>query len=239
MVESRGASGDRIGHPLLAGRGVDGFRIDVVHRLAKDPQLRDNPPAVASARLHVAHPTERQPHGRRGGRRRSGALAALLRRDRRRAPPPLQFRPARATLAGRWGRSIVTRRFRRTLARLHRWQPRRVTPCDPLRRRRRPPGRWRRPPRGGAQLRRSAAAGYWSRPPRPMHAPSTSPPSSCVPRRGWSSRWAAMPRERQLRHLGPFSDWPRRRPAPGAGLPPRIRRGANCALAELIPVGDE
>jgi glycosidase len=26
-------------------RGVDGFRIDVVHRLAKDPQLRDNPPA--------------------------------------------------------------------------------------------------------------------------------------------------------------------------------------------------
>lgn len=41
-------------------RGVDGFRIDAAHRLAKDRQLRDNPPAVASARLHVAHPTERQ-----------------------------------------------------------------------------------------------------------------------------------------------------------------------------------
>ncbi len=26
-------------------RGVDGFRIDVVHRIAKDPELRDNPPA--------------------------------------------------------------------------------------------------------------------------------------------------------------------------------------------------
>ena len=24
-------------------RGVDGFRIDVVHRLIKDPELRDNP----------------------------------------------------------------------------------------------------------------------------------------------------------------------------------------------------
>ena len=27
-------------------RGVDGFRIDVIHRIAKDPQLRDNPPSV-------------------------------------------------------------------------------------------------------------------------------------------------------------------------------------------------
>ena len=26
-------------------RGVDGFRIDVIHRIAKDPALRDNPPA--------------------------------------------------------------------------------------------------------------------------------------------------------------------------------------------------
>ena len=24
-------------------RGVDGFRIDVIHRIAKDPELRDNP----------------------------------------------------------------------------------------------------------------------------------------------------------------------------------------------------
>lgn len=28
-------------------RGVDGFRIDVAHRIAKDPELRDNPPAVS------------------------------------------------------------------------------------------------------------------------------------------------------------------------------------------------
>src|SRR5262249_19069387 len=26
-------------------RGVDGFRIDVIHRIAKDPELRDNPPS--------------------------------------------------------------------------------------------------------------------------------------------------------------------------------------------------
>ncbi len=30
-------------------RGVDGFRIDVAHRIMKDPQLRDNPPAPAAA----------------------------------------------------------------------------------------------------------------------------------------------------------------------------------------------
>lgn len=32
-------------------RGVDGFRIDVIHRIAKDPALRDNPPAPGS--LHT------------------------------------------------------------------------------------------------------------------------------------------------------------------------------------------
>jgi alpha-glucosidase len=31
-------------------RGVDGFRIDVAHRLAKDPELDDNPPEVALLR---------------------------------------------------------------------------------------------------------------------------------------------------------------------------------------------
>jgi alpha-glucosidase len=41
-------------------RGVDGFRIDVAHRLMKDPLLRDNPPEVAAARRRVAHPTQRQ-----------------------------------------------------------------------------------------------------------------------------------------------------------------------------------
>jgi alpha-glucosidase len=30
-------------------RGVDGFRIDVIHRLAKDPSLRDNPPEAPGA----------------------------------------------------------------------------------------------------------------------------------------------------------------------------------------------
>jgi len=39
-------------------RGVDGFRIDVIHRIAKDPQLRDNPPAPGGhggygGQLHV------------------------------------------------------------------------------------------------------------------------------------------------------------------------------------------
>ncbi|ANZ35374.1 hypothetical protein BBK82_04000 [Lentzea guizhouensis] len=41
-------------------RGVDGFRIDVAHRLMKDPQLRDNPPEVAHARRHFTHPVVRQ-----------------------------------------------------------------------------------------------------------------------------------------------------------------------------------
>jgi alpha-glucosidase len=40
-------------------RGVDGFRVDVAHRLAKDPELRDNPLVLAGARRYVAHPTER------------------------------------------------------------------------------------------------------------------------------------------------------------------------------------
>jgi alpha-glucosidase len=31
-------------------RGVDGFRLDVVNRLTKDPELRDNPPEVAALR---------------------------------------------------------------------------------------------------------------------------------------------------------------------------------------------
>jgi alpha-glucosidase len=41
-------------------RGVDGFRIDVAHRLMKDPSLRDNPPEIADARRHVSHPRLRQ-----------------------------------------------------------------------------------------------------------------------------------------------------------------------------------
>lgn len=41
-------------------RGVDGFRVDVAHRLMKDPQLRDNPPELAHARRHMPHATLRQ-----------------------------------------------------------------------------------------------------------------------------------------------------------------------------------
>ena len=37
-------------------RGVDGFRLDVAHRLFKDDLLRDNPPEVAHARRHLWHP---------------------------------------------------------------------------------------------------------------------------------------------------------------------------------------
>ncbi|MFC4117855.1 alpha-amylase family glycosyl hydrolase [Nonomuraea zeae] len=40
-------------------RGVDGFRIDVAHRLMKDAELRDNPAELAHARRHTAHPTLR------------------------------------------------------------------------------------------------------------------------------------------------------------------------------------
>jgi alpha-glucosidase len=41
-------------------RGVDGFRVDVAHRLMKDVELRDNPAEIAHARRHVVHPTVRQ-----------------------------------------------------------------------------------------------------------------------------------------------------------------------------------
>jgi len=33
-------------------RGVDGFRIDVAHRVMKDPEFRDNPPNVGQGQLH-------------------------------------------------------------------------------------------------------------------------------------------------------------------------------------------
>ncbi|AGL16370.1 alpha-amylase family glycosyl hydrolase [Actinoplanes sp. N902-109] len=41
-------------------RGVDGFRVDVAHRLVKDAALRDNPAEIAHARRHVMHPAVRQ-----------------------------------------------------------------------------------------------------------------------------------------------------------------------------------
>jgi alpha-glucosidase len=43
-------------------RGVDGFRLDVPHRLAKDPMLRDNPPSLAAARRFMDHAIDRQRH---------------------------------------------------------------------------------------------------------------------------------------------------------------------------------
>jgi alpha-glucosidase len=51
-------------------RGVDGFRIDVTHRLGKDPLLRDNPPQVA-----------RQARAARAERKRPDAVGASLRYD--------------------------------------------------------------------------------------------------------------------------------------------------------------
>jgi len=41
-------------------RGVDGFRIDVAHRLGKDRDLADNPPELAGARKYAWHPALRQ-----------------------------------------------------------------------------------------------------------------------------------------------------------------------------------
>jgi alpha-glucosidase len=41
-------------------RGVDGFRVDVAHRIMKDPLLSDNPAELASEPRHVSHPTLRQ-----------------------------------------------------------------------------------------------------------------------------------------------------------------------------------
>ncbi len=36
-------------------RGVDGFRVDVAHFIAKDPQMRDNPPATQDIAFHRPH----------------------------------------------------------------------------------------------------------------------------------------------------------------------------------------
>jgi alpha-glucosidase len=41
-------------------RGADGFRIDVAHRLLKDPDLRDNPEEIAHVRRQISHPRLRQ-----------------------------------------------------------------------------------------------------------------------------------------------------------------------------------
>lgn len=41
-------------------RGIDGFRVDVAHRIMKDPLLSDNPQELASEPRHVSHPTLRQ-----------------------------------------------------------------------------------------------------------------------------------------------------------------------------------
>jgi alpha-glucosidase len=43
-------------------RDVDGFRVDVAHRLMKDAQLRDNPAEIAHGRRHLSHPLLRQQH---------------------------------------------------------------------------------------------------------------------------------------------------------------------------------
>ena len=43
-------------------RGVDGFRLDVPHRLAKNAALRDNPPSLAAARRFMHHAVDRQRH---------------------------------------------------------------------------------------------------------------------------------------------------------------------------------
>jgi alpha-glucosidase len=49
-------------------RGVDGFRIDVIHRIAKDPELRDNPPSARpgpgwGGQLHVNDENHPDIHG--------------------------------------------------------------------------------------------------------------------------------------------------------------------------------
>ena len=49
-------------------RGVDGFRIDVIHRIAKDPELRDNPPSDRpgpgwGGQLHVHDENHPDIHG--------------------------------------------------------------------------------------------------------------------------------------------------------------------------------
>ncbi len=49
-------------------RGVDGFRIDVIHRIAKDPELRDNPPSQRpgpgyGGQLHIHDENHPDIHG--------------------------------------------------------------------------------------------------------------------------------------------------------------------------------
>ena len=44
LPQPGGGARHRGGHPLLAGARVDGFRVDVIHKMIKDAELRDNPP---------------------------------------------------------------------------------------------------------------------------------------------------------------------------------------------------
>ena len=76
-------------------RGVDGFRIDVIHRIAKDPELRDNPPSDRpgpgwGGQLHVNDENHPDIHGflrRIRARARPVRRARGGRRDRSRARP--------------------------------------------------------------------------------------------------------------------------------------------------------
>ena len=127
----RGARGDARRHAVLARRGVDGFRVDVIWHLIKDDGFRDNPPnpdfragepphrrllPLYSADRPEVHDVDPRParRGRRISRARadrrdlSAARAAgrLLRPRSWRRASAVQFQPAGDALARAGDRAI-------------------------------------------------------------------------------------------------------------------------------------
>ena len=225
-------------------RGVDGFRIDVVHGIGKDPALPDDPPEVAgiphsalndTAETHELHPGH-APAGRRLPGRpadpRRGVPAVdragghVLRRRRRAAPgvqlpAPVHAVGRRAAGARQIADDHATTSTPRRLADVGAVQPRQRPPPHPLRRLGgRGPGRGVPAARPARARRSSTPARSWA-----SRTPSSRPIGSSTP----AAATAAGRRSRGRRprpRLG-------RRPTPGCrGRPTPTTRNVAALRAD-------
>ena len=207
-------------------RGVDGFRIDVVHTIAKDPRAARPVPARPRAttrtgaddpRAPAADPPRgrrvRRPHARRRGLPPRPRPRRRLRQRRRRAAPRPQLRVREAAVGRR-------RLPRRASTGSRRWPSDRLAglvPRQPRPPARRLPLRRRRPgagARAGGRLHALRAARHAVRLPGRGARACPTPRSR---RSAWSTSTAATPSARPSRGSR------RRRPARAPGSPPASR----------------
>ena len=137
-------------------RGVDGFRMDVVHKIGKDPELarqRAGPPPrrglAERARATPRHSSRARrlrprPDGRWGGVRARPACTRAVRLRRGRAAPGPQLRLPQPAVVGlgvpRNRERVRGARRPEGMAGLVPWQPRPLADRHPLRPRARPSG---------------------------------------------------------------------------------------------------